>query len=164
MSLNNVISSFSGKYKFLSNFYVSPFQYSVNNHIFTFKTVEHFYQAYKSTNLNDFTKIVNTATPADAKRLGRHIALRDDWDAIKTAVMYRGLCLKFGSHTDLRNELIKTFPSLLIEGNNWHDNFWGQCMCKRCIDYHGCNFLGQMLMVLRYGYISVTRSSQVTTY
>ena len=38
---------------------------------------------------------------------------------------------------------------LLIEGNTWHDNYWGDCSCNRCKSKSGENMLGILLMELR---------------
>ena len=36
----------------------------------------------------------------------------------------------------------------LIEGNTWHDNYWGVCSCSKC-NGRGKNRLGKLLMKVR---------------
>jgi predicted NAD-dependent protein-ADP-ribosyltransferase YbiA (DUF1768 family) len=49
----------------------------------------------------------------------------------------------------LRKKLQETGTQMLVEGNYWHDNFWGNCKCKKCKDITGQNTLGILLMALR---------------
>ena len=49
---------------------------------------------------------------------------------------------------DLKRMLIETGDEELIEGNNWHDNFFGSCYCDRCGN-KGENNLGKILMKIR---------------
>lgn len=135
----NIINSFSGKYRFLSNFYPSEVYYE--NH--KYKTIEHAFQAAKATNSEDRRRIANADTPGDAKRLGRNISLRDDWEKVKIEVMRELLEQKFTLIPKLRNKLLETGESTLIEGNTWGDKFWGVC------DGEGQNWLGKLLMEVR---------------
>jgi hypothetical protein len=36
-----------------------------------------------------------------------------------------------------------------LEGNNWHDNTWGNCLCDKCKGIEGKNLLGNILMQVR---------------
>ena len=89
-------------------------------------------------------------SPADAKRAGRSLDIRVDWEEIKVQVMLTGLRLKFAI-PELRQSLIETRDATLIEGNNWHDNIWGQCGCSSCYDnsVEPQNLLGNLLMQVR---------------
>lgn len=61
----NSIESFSGTYRFLSNFYPSPFQhYNVR-----YKSVEHFYQSQKTLIPSERQKIIDTVNPGMLKNL-----------------------------------------------------------------------------------------------
>lgn len=53
---------------------------------------------------------------------------------------------KFGSNPDLAGQLIATGDAELIEGNYWHDNFFGNCICPVCAKTPGQNWLGKILM------------------
>ena len=54
--------------------------------------------------------------------------------------MYDILKKKF-SDDDLKARLLLTGDKKLIEGNKWHDNFWGNCTCKKCENVEGKNML-----------------------
>ena len=51
--------------------------------------------------------------------------------------------------------LIATAGIDLVEKNNWHDNYWGDCSCLRCYKV-GENHLGKIWMALREEIASVT--------
>jgi hypothetical protein len=146
-----MISEFQGDYRWLSNFYYSPITY--NNLLYP--TVEHFFQAMKTTDLSARAKICLDPNPGSAKRTGRTLQLRPDWDSIKIAVMAHGLRKKF-AHPDLKQKLIATYPLFIEEGNYWHDNYWGNCLCPKCNSFAGRNNLGQLLMILREHLINGT--------
>ena len=86
-----MITEFDGKYAFLSNFYHAPFTYDG----IEYPTNEHFFQAMKTLDQEERKKIAAAATPGKAKRMGRQVQLREDWEEIKEAVMLEGLYLKF---------------------------------------------------------------------
>jgi ribA/ribD-fused uncharacterized protein len=139
-----MINKFEGKYAFLSNFYNSPFTYDG----IEYPTVEHFFQAAKTTDIAKRREIAAAPTPGLAKRMGRHVALRSDWEEVKNAVMALGLQFKFTDAT-LAEKLLATGDEDLIEGNWWHDNYWGACTCEKCINTLSRNKLGTLLMELR---------------
>jgi ribA/ribD-fused uncharacterized protein len=135
------ISSFSGYHRFLSNFYRSPFIADG----YTWETVEHFFQAMKTYDAAERAMIVRAPTPGDAKRLGRRVTLRPNWEEVKDTVMSVGLMYKFAEGSELAEQLIATHPHELIEGNRWGDRYWGQCPVG-----NGKNMLGILLMERRY--------------
>jgi len=137
------ITSFKGEHDWLSNFYLSPFTFQG----ITYPTNEHFYQAWKFP-ATERTRIAELATPGATKAEGRKAKLCHNWDQIKVEVMNTGLRLKFQSPL-LRYKLLETHDRPLVEGNCWHDNFWGNCTCPRCINTPGKNMLGQLLMNIR---------------
>lgn len=139
-----MITEFDGKYAFLSNFYHAPFTYDG----IEYPTNEHFFQAMKTLDQEERKKIAAAATPGKAKRLGRHVILRPDWEIIKLDVMKEGLALKFAD-PKLREKLLATGDEILVEGNWWHDNTWGSCHCPLCDKIPGKNLLGKALMELR---------------
>lgn len=144
------IEKFDGQYAFLSNFYDSPLPTSGGTVIFP--TVEHYFQAMKTENPEERERIRLAATPGKAKRLGRTVNLRADWEEIKLNVMKYALIKKFNNNPELRNLLLETGDAELIEGNYWHDNFWGNCSCEKCKNIKGQNHLGQLLMEIRAEY------------
>src|SRR3954469_21457272 len=70
-----------------SNYWVSPIV--VNG--YHYATVEHFYQAMKATNLDDFYHIKSAPTPGQSKKRARGIKLRQDWEEVKFSIMLDGL-------------------------------------------------------------------------
>ena len=143
----NTISTFKGNYAFLSNFFklVTPIQH---NRIL-YPTVEHFYQAMKSLDLNERLTISNIDYAGNARKYGRNIQLRPDWENAKVPVMRLGLILKFAANPGLKAELLSTWESVLVESNYWHDNVWGNCSCPKCVNIQGQNLLGYLLMETR---------------
>ncbi len=143
------ISRFIDKYRFLSNFHLSTVYFEG----WIYPTVEHAYQAAKTLNL-EHRKLFLTGTPSEAKRRGRKVSLRPDWETIKDSIMRDLLRQKFSdiSHQELAIQLIQTQDKPLLEGNYWHDNYWGSCTCKVCFHRKlspGKNMLGKMLMEIR---------------
>ena len=145
------ISEFKGQYRFLSNFYPVFMKYEG----VVYRTLEHAYQAAKTTDIDKRIIISNLQYPSGAKKYGKYIDLRPNWDEIKLDIMLELLQLKFKPNTSLGTMLINTYPLLLVEGNNWHDNFWGECRCVKCNDCIKSNNLGVLLMKVR----NILRSS-----
>lgn len=131
------IKGFQGEYRFLSNFWFVP------HRVFTYPTVEHYFQAMKTVDLDDRRRIRAMATPAQAKRAGRQVLLRPDWPEIHLDVMYRGLEEKFAPGTELAQQLLDTGDLYLEETNTWGDTYWGVCRGV------GHNYLGTLLMARR---------------
>lgn len=139
-----MINCFDNEYAFLSNFYSSPF--SVDG--IKYPTVEHYFQAQKTLDQNERRAIAAESTPDRAKRAGRHVHLRSDWEAVKDSVMLDGLQRKFAD-PKLAKMLLATDGQELVEGTTWHDNEWGNCYCSRCRNIQGKNKLGKLLMKVR---------------
>jgi hypothetical protein len=138
------IDCFKGKYEFLSNFY--PVEILVDG--ITYPSVEHAYVAAKTEDKNIKQKIASIPTAAAVKKFGRKIKLRENWDGIKILVMLDLLIKKF-EHPDLRKRLENTEGYELIEGNVWHDCFYGACSCEKCSAKEKLNVLGTLLMKIR---------------
>ena len=64
--------------------------------------------------------------PAEAKKRGKNLTLRPDWDKVKISLMYEICMCKFMQNPKLRDALLATGNSLLVEGNTWGDYFWGK--------------------------------------
>jgi len=135
-----VIDSFDKEYSFLSNFYHKNF---IHKNMIC-KTSEHIFQAAKAMHVDEFVPILNTETPGKAKRMGSKVELRSDWEEVKIQVMESIINSKF-KDIDLRQKLLDTEDEELIEGNYWHDRFWGVCKCDSCGN-EGRNELGKILM------------------
>lgn len=63
--------------------------------------------------------------------------------------MYSIVKDKFSRNTNLKKLLLDTKDAYLIEGNWWHDNYWGDCYCPKCSKTLGKNMLGTILMRVR---------------
>lgn len=110
-------------------------------------TVEHHYQASKTVDPTERAAVLACATPGQAKRMGKHVTLRADWEAAKIPVMYSCLAWKFTPGTELADLLLSTGDAYLIEGNTWNDRYWGAVWDGK--EFVGENHLGLLLMKWR---------------
>lgn len=125
---------FRGKYYFLSNFYPSQITMEIEGKSYTFPNVECAFQAHKCPEkAREFVDM----EPLKAKRYGKKVPLRSDWEEIKNDIMYKCLKVKFSDPTLL--EQLKAVDEPISETNNWHDYYWGVCNGK------GKNVLGVLL-------------------
>lgn len=159
-----VIDSFREQHFFLSNFYRNATFIAPDK--FCYPTVEHYFQCMKTTDPQARELIRNAPSAGSSKSLGRKFQeitkrsdwigepaiLRPDWEDIKVNVMISGVFMKFDQNWNVQEKLLKTNDSILVEGNKWHDNFWGDCCCKKCKAIIGENMLGQILMILRQAF------------
>lgn len=137
--LLKAIKYFVGEYRFLSNFYICPVKYGN----LRYPSAEHAFQAAKTLNADDRRMIHSACSPAIAKKWGRTIRLRADWDVIKDGIMYDIVYAKFSQNDRLRNMLLATDNAVLEEGNTWGDMYWGT------VRGIGRNQLGLTLMQVR---------------
>ena len=133
-----MINHFDKEWAFLSNFYPQEIEFEE----IIYPTNEHFFQAMKTLDINKRRAIANAPTPGLAKKMGRSVSLRPDWEDIKDDVMLEGLYRKFADD-ELADWLLDTGDEELVEGNWWHDRYWGVC------DGVGQNKLGKLLMKVR---------------
>lgn len=136
---NKVIDSFRDKYEFLSNFYPCRVDYEGKS----FGSTEQAYQYYKTLDPYFREKIFNSS-PSKSKKITKEkdFPIREDWSQIKLGIMEDLLRIKF-KNPNLRDLLLKTGNSFIIEGNTWNDTFWGVC------NNIGENNLGKLLMKIR---------------
>lgn len=139
------IKKFREHYWFLSNFSFSPIEFAGQK----WPTAEHFFQALKTTDPAERERIRRVERPSEAKRLGRHVALKSHWNEKRNLHMFFVLRLKFKQNLDLAQKLLATGDAILEEGNHHHDNYWGNCLCFHCKDIKGENHLGKLLMQVR---------------
>lgn len=138
------INRFDDEWRFLSNFWPCVIRYEG----ITYLSNEHYYVAMKTTDLTVRRFISGISTAGQVKRYGRqNVVVRPDWDDVKLQVMEYGLRQKF-TDPELANLLLSTDDAKLVEGNTWHDNFFGVCSCEKC-NYTGYNYLGKLLMKVR---------------
>ena len=147
----NEISLFRGKYAFLSNFYPCNLRWQDE----IWPSVEHAYQAFKTNDLDLCERIRMVSTPAKAKRMGRAVSCRKDWEKVKRLLMLALVRAKFQQNSKLTKLLLKTGNAKLVEGNNWHDRVWGKCSCRNCAKFEQENALGLILMKVRKEFIEM---------
>ena len=107
---NTAITSFRGKYAFLSNFYEALIEYNglrFRNNEAAFQAMKNPREAYRFTGLS----------AKEAKSLGKKVHLRQDWEDAKVRIMYEICLAKFSQHTELKDRLLATDNSFLEEGN-----------------------------------------------
>jgi ribA/ribD-fused uncharacterized protein len=144
-----MINKFDEKYAFLSNFYPCEISYEG----IVYPSVEHAFQAAKTLDMTQRFEIANLKSPGAAKRVGRQLNLREDWEDVKMQVMEDCLREKFKNPT-LLIKLLGTEGHFLIEGTTWHDKCWGICTCEEC-GGNGANNLGRLLMKIREEYLLI---------
>jgi hypothetical protein len=141
-----MIDEFRNDYDFLSNYYPCKisisFKFGKQFYFLTFQNSEAAFQAKKSTSIKEALAFTDL-TAAEAKKRGRRITLRKDWEEIKDNIMYQVVYAKFDQNLDLKKKLLDTNQEELIEGNWWNDTYWGVC------NGVGQNKLGKTLMLVR---------------
>lgn len=134
------ITSFRGEYDFLSNFYEATVDFGGLRYL----NSEAAFQAQKCQ--SDEERYAFLYLPAaKAKRRGRQVELRPDWQAVKVGLMEEIVRAKFRQHPELAARLLATDGCRLIEANTWNDTCWG-------VDAdtgQGENNLGRILMKIR---------------
>lgn len=133
-----MINSFTDQYFFLSNFAPSSLYYKNHRYL----NAEAAFQAQKCPGIEERFENLD---PSQARRWGRMLPLREDWEEVKLKEMENILKAKFRNY-NLRKKLLETGEQELVEGNYWKDDFWGVCTSK------GQNNLGKLLMKLRSEY------------
>lgn len=149
--MSEVIDRFTDEYKFLSNFYPVEVRYPDYDSVITmtYPSVEHAYQAQKTLDQEKKEWVRDAPTFGDAKKRGQSLPLRAGWTPqTRVQVMTTLLRQKFRDEP-LRSQLLATGDAELIEGNTWHDQFWGDCRCDHHRVQGGLNWLGSILMRIR---------------
>jgi len=136
--MTNSITSFRGEHYFLSNFYTVTILFNG----YEFPSVENAYQASKCAHSQDMQKFTEISA-REAKKLGRSVELRKDWEEVKLFLMQELLYKKF-SLPSLRDWLLSTGDTQLVEENDRGDTYWGVWKGK------GENHLGLLLMAVRH--------------
>lgn len=125
-----------------------PFYYQA----IEYRTVENFYQAMKlPKDRLDLRREIAMMNPFESKKAIRDnkYQWRSDWNKEESIrVMDFALRKKFTRLTSWGKRLLEA-EGEIIETNNWHDNFWGDCVCDKCKDIEGENYLGKLLTKIR---------------
>lgn len=133
-----MIDKFNGPYRFLSNFW--PCNVTLDGVKYT--STEHAYQAAKTVNPAEREMVRIQSTSGKAKKAGKRVTLRADWDDVRVEIM-RDLVMQKFEQQPLKQLLLATENEELVEGNHWGDTFWGVC------NGIGENRLGKILMGVR---------------
>jgi ribA/ribD-fused uncharacterized protein len=129
---------FRGDFKFLSNFHNSVIVLNGKE----YPTAEHAFQSCRAAKAEDAEKIRLATNPVEAKKLGKEVRQRSNWNQINLDVMRKVVEAKFTQHLDLAKKL-KAVQGEIIEENYWRDTFWGTFEGK------GENNLGKILTQIR---------------
>lgn len=132
------IDSFRGKYYFLSNFYSAKVEFAGQE----FDNNEAAFQAMKCSDPGQRFDFIGL-DPSKAKKKGKLVQLRKDWEDVKEDYMYEIVKAKFTQNENLKKQLLATGNDILVEGNTWNDTYWGICRGR------GQNKLGKILMRVR---------------
>ena len=125
----------------LSNFAMSEIEIDGKK----WKTVEHYFQAQKTLDEKEQEKIRKSFKPKIAKKLGREVKLRSDWDGVRVDVMRKALEEKFEKF-EYQKLLLATNDRPIYEDAPW-DKFWGTGNYRATEP--GRNMLGELLMEIR---------------
>ena len=137
---NRAVIRFREDYMFLSNFYEAPLIYDGIPYL----SSEAAFQAQKCMMVEERHAFSELRT-GEAKRTGRQIPLRPDWEEVKRDVMEGIVRAKFSQNPELAKMLLDTGDQILLEGNTWHDTYWGMDLKT----HEGENHLGRILMKIR---------------
>ncbi|AND74984.1 hypothetical protein pf16_61 [Pseudomonas phage pf16] len=144
MAPNDDILGFFQEFAFLSNFFEAPLVYKGIN----WPTSEHAYQAMKVDGQDVWVEFAALETPGEAKRLGRKVPVRFNWEHLKDDFMYQIVLAKFEQNEDLKKLLLATGNRKLVELNYWGDKYWGMVRDANG-NLVGKNKLGEILMRIR---------------
>ena len=141
--MKNVIKFYSVSCEFgeFSNFAECPITLGGKR----WPTSEHYFQAQKFADPLQREKVRRAKTAMQAARLGRDrkVKIRREWESVKVSVMRDAVWAKLTQHDYLRELLLMTDDSVLVEHTR-HDSYWGDGG-----DGSGKNMLGKILMEIR---------------
>ena len=135
-----IIRRFRLEYDYLSNYYPACVRVDGLEYL----SSEAAFQAAKCAKAEDRLRFAELNSN-DSKRLGRNIPVRPDWENVRIGEMEKVVRAKFIQNPHLARFLVETEDAELIEGNSWHDTFWGVDLKTG----EGENHLGKILMALR---------------
>lgn len=155
------ITKFRGDHYFLSSMY--PLEQGViTRDGVVVDSVEIGYQADKFSNPVIRDQVLMSRDGFAAKKLAKRlnaegVTERQDWvSETKVRVMRWYVRQKFGRNPDVAEQLLGTGDAELVEGNRWHDRFWGATMetgvpqsTEEPVQLVGRNQLGILLMETR---------------
>lgn len=140
---------------YLSNWY--PSEFCIDEIHFT--SMEQYMMYKKAVLFHDMKialKILQTSDVAEIKRLGRAVSGYDEnyWNGVRQIIVYQGLMAKFLQNAKLKDLLLSTGDSILVECAV-KDRVWGIGLSMKDVDrldkakWKGQNLLGYALMLVR---------------
>ena len=158
-----MITKFQGDNRWLSNFHEKTVEWRSHR----FQNRESAYQWAKVELSEDAMVTIRrrlyfTTSGREAKKLSKELKAftRPDWKQVNLGFMVEITHAHFVQNKDEREKLMMTYPQELIEGNNWHDMFWGVCD-GTCLHPHppgGQNWLGRILMAERVFWMDLSHN------
>lgn len=128
-----------------SNFERTPIAVEYDGGTIHAPTGEHAFQALKTTDPEERQRVLDMDTPTKAKRAGRKVTLRDDWDGHHAIeVMFAVVRAKAEQDSRTAEALRNSGDDPIIEVTAWNDTRWGTTKTGK-----GANALGQILMAVR---------------
>jgi len=163
----SIIDDFNGEFRFLSNFFPCLIHRGTD---VIWNSTEAAFQAAKVKGQDHYKEFM-AMSPAQSKKAGKNVKIREDWDDVKLGIMFHLVRDKFSQNMDLTVKLIETGDALLVEGNTWRDNFWGihheqnevlplSVIKASCLPCAGNNYLGRILMNVRF-HLSLSNFSTI---
>lgn len=138
----------------LSQWFPSPFVVDG----LTYPTAEHWMMAEKARLFGDddmLARILSSATPADAKRLGRSVRGFDEarWTAERVDIVRRGNLARFEQNPSFREFLAATSGKVLVEAAP-RDTIWGIGLgAENPRAQHPSTWRGQNLLGFALGWV-----------
>ena len=151
-----MITSFKGKYEFLDPAYYCLAGY--NGVIYNSAEAAFLASQYDDPYFRSMFR--NPSLPIwRARELCKRLQKRRDWTPELSLDLTRQITFdKFCRSPNLRSLLLATRRELIVAENNWHEQFWGRCICnirpgkygrKDACLVPGSNHLGKILMSVR---------------
>jgi ribA/ribD-fused uncharacterized protein len=125
----------------------------------TYCTAEQFMMAAKARLFGDSSterKILRAVSPKEQKALGRAVTPFDEdkWNSVARDLVYQGNHAKFSQNSDLKELLIATQGTTLVEASPF-DQVWGIGLAEddpralKIETWNGKNWLGEVLTKVR---------------
>ncbi len=151
-----MITSFKGKYDFLDPAYYSLAEYDG----VIYNSAEAAFLASQYDDPYFRSMFRNTALPIwRARELAKRLQKRRDWTPELSIELMQKITLdKLSRSPNLRSLLLATRHERIVAENDWHEQFWGRCICNnrpgKCGRKDSClvpgsNNLGKILMSVR---------------
>ena len=160
-----MITQFKGQYEFLDPAYYCLAEY--DGELYNSAEAAFLAAQFDSTYFRSMFR--NPVLPIwRARQLAKKLQRRDDWTPVLSIEIMRQITLdKFSRTPKLRAALLATCDEQIVAENNWHEQFWGCCICHirpgkygrrfSCL-VPGHNYLGEILMAVRHQLQMVARA------